>query len=96
MTNTTNKPLFELGETVATPGALEVLERSKQPINEFLNRHVAGDWGDLCEEDAQANTEAIEQDLQILSSYRTTCGVKLWIITEHDRSVTTILLPEEY
>jgi hypothetical protein len=88
--------LLNLGQTVATPGALAVLAESNQQPSEFLHRHLRGDWGNLCEEDKQTNQEALEQDLRILSAYRTTGGSKLWIITEADRSVTTLLLPEEY
>ncbi len=94
---TTLKPrLFDPGQTVATPGALAVLAESAQHPGDFLSRHLSGDWGDLCEEDKQVNQEALEHDLRLLSAYRTTAGSKLWIITEADRSVTTILLPEEY
>lgn len=63
---------------------------------EFVARHVRGDWGEVCEDDKQANEDALRDGDRLLSAYRTTRGVNLWIITEHDRSVTTILLPEEY
>ena len=88
--------LFESGQTVATPGALEALAKANEHLGDFLSRHLRGDWGDLCEEDKQTNQEALEQGLRILSAYRTSTGSRLWIITEADRSVTTILLPEEY
>ena len=88
--------LFPLGATVATPGALAALMECDQSANGFLERHALGDWGELCEEDRQANDEAIADDLRILSSYRLNDGTKIWIITEADRSVTTVLLPEEY
>lgn len=61
-----------------------------------LARHAAGDWGDLCGEDRAANDRAVAVGARILSAYHTPEGVKLWIITEADRSATTILLPEEY
>ncbi len=87
---------FEAGRIVSTPGALEALERSNQSTSEFLRRHLSCDWGDLCDEDKQANDEAAADDLRILSAYRLNDGSKLWVITEADRSVTTLLLPEEY
>lgn len=88
--------LFALGRLVATPGALAALEANASGSTEYLERHVRGDWGDLCEEDQQANTEAVEVGLRILSAYRLPDGTKLWVITEADRSATTLLLPEEY
>jgi hypothetical protein len=93
---TLTKGLFEPGQIVSTPGALAALAESAQHPGDFLSRHLNGDWGDLCEEDKQTNQEALAEDLRLLSAYRTTAGSKLWIITEADRSVTTLLLPEEY
>jgi hypothetical protein len=93
---TQNKPLFSLGQVVATPGALEALEHAGQAPSDFLNRHVRGDWGDVCEEDAEANQQSLKDGNRLLSSYRTKLNVKLWIITEADRSSSCILLPEEY
>lgn len=90
------KPLFSLGQVVATPGALEALTESGQSPNEFLRRHVSGDYGDVCEEDKEANESALRYGERLLSSYRTNKGTKLWIITEADRSSTTLLLPDEY
>jgi hypothetical protein len=87
---------FSLGRIVATPGALQALEEAGQDPSEFLIRHQAGDWGELCEEDRQENELSLREGFRLLSVYRTRCGVKLWIITEADRSVTTILLPQEY
>ena len=90
------KQLFPMGRIVATPGALEVLaEASKEPA-ELLDRHATGLWGDVCEEDWKANEEALRQGWRLLSSYNITEGEKVWIITEADRSATTILRPEEY
>lgn len=63
---------------------------------EFLSRHVRGDWGDLPKEDKDENLLSVEKGFRLLSSYRTTAGDKLWVITEADRSHTTLLLPEEY
>ncbi len=88
--------LFCLGTIVSTPGALEVLLECKQPPSEFLVRHILGDWGELCEEDRLANQEALLEGLRLMSVYRTHNGEKIWIITEADRSATTVLLPEEY
>jgi hypothetical protein len=87
---------FPLGRLVTTPGALRVMLRAKQSPTEFLARHVAGDWGNLCAEDVAENEYAVAHGLRILSSYTTACEDRLWIITEADRSATTFLLPEEY
>ena len=89
-------PKFSLGRLVATPGALEALEESGQSPVEFLSRHVAGDWGEVCDEDKALNDDALECGARLLSSYMTLKGVKIWIITEADRSSTCALLPEEY
>ena len=100
--NSVNKPKFKLGQTVATPAALAALQESNESATSFLQRHVTGDWGDLCEEDKKLNDEAIanegdaDKQQRVLSVYHTSKGVKLYIISEHDRSVSTILLPEEY
>jgi hypothetical protein len=93
---------FQLGRTVATPGALKALEEAGQEPLHFLLLHASGSWGELDAEDRKANDEAIahegnpERQGRVLSSYLTKTGTKLWVITEHDRSVTTILLPDEY
>ena len=83
-----------LGQTVITQGAIAVLANSD--VLNALVRHAAGDWGDVCGEDRLANDEALRTGARLLSAYRDCDGVKFWIITEADRSVTTILLPEEY
>ena len=93
---TEKKPLFALGQVVATPGALTALVEAEQGPEEFLVRHVTGDWGLVPEEDKRENDYSVANGLRILSSYETKLGVKFWIITEHDRSVTTFLLPMEY
>ena len=90
------KPLFHLGQTVATPAALDALIASCESPALFLDRHVRGDWGELCEEDREANNQAVIHGERILSAYQTKQGVKLWVITEANRSVTTFLLPDEY
>ena len=90
------KPLFSLGQIVGTQGALHALIEAQQLPDELLNRHQTGDWGDLCDEDNQENILAVENDSRVFSAYELKTGVKLWVITEWDRRVTTILLPEEY
>jgi len=88
-------PRFNLGQVVATPGAIAALaEVNCLPIT-LLNRHQIGDWGDLCDEDKAANNEALGNWTRLFSAYIIQ-DVKFWVITEADRSVTTILLPEEY
>lgn len=96
MQQTERRPLFDLGQLVATPGALAALEKTGQNAMEFLSRHVRGDWGDLPKEDKDENHLSLEKGFRLLSSYRTTAGDKIWVITEADRSHTTLLLPEEY
>ena len=88
--------LFALGRLVGTPGALRALEGAGQLPAEFLARHVTGDWGELCDEDKAENELSIERGLRVFSAYKLHTGAKVWVITEWDRSVTTILLPEEY
>jgi hypothetical protein len=90
------RPLFPLGQVVATPGALSALEEAGQTPEEFLARHVTGDWSMLPEEDKQENDLSVTRDLRILSAYILKTGVKIWLITEADRSATSFLLPEEY
>jgi hypothetical protein len=87
---------FPLGEIVATRGLLSVLERSGQPPLLFLIRHARGDWGEVGKEDSMANDEGLANGGRLLSAYRTSLGEWIWIITEWDRSVTTLLLPNEY
>jgi hypothetical protein len=87
---------FPLGRTVATPGALEALERAGETPLPYLVRHVAGDWGDLDQDDKAENEAAVDDGLRILSAYRISDDSRIWVITEADRSVTTVLLPEEY
>jgi hypothetical protein len=114
-------PCFALGELYYTPGAQDVLLRYHISPFELLTRHVSGDWGELCSEDAEANEEALTSGARLMSSYtlsspsgdsngdgdnavdgnantddRTLKPVKVWLITEADRSVTTLLLPDEY
>lgn len=94
------RPLFKLGAVVATPGALAALDKANQHPWEFLARHVQGDWGVVGAEDAEANTEALEDGSRLLSAYVLKTDEKLWIITEAEdhgnRGATTLLLPDEY
>ncbi len=92
---------FDLGKMLATPGALEVLERSGQSPAFFLDRHVQGDWGEVNREDKLLNDLALVSGERLLSAYRTLKGERLWIITEATddigkRAATTILKPSEY
>ncbi len=84
-----------LGRVVATPGALEALAEAGDDPFGYLARHATGDWGELCAFDRRQNVLALERGLRVLSSY-SVCSGRVWVITEADRSVTTILLPEEY
>lgn len=87
---------FNLGYCTATPGAIEAVASSGESIVGFISRHARGDWGEVCEEDKEENNKAVKLGFRIMSAYKTKLGVKLWVITEHDRSSTCILLPEEY
>jgi len=92
----TTTTAFELGSIYITPGAIDALVESNQHAQEFLQCHQRGDWGEVDEHDRQENELSIREGFRILSAYRTAKGARLWIITEADRSSTTILLPEEY
>lgn len=87
---------FPLGRVVATPGALRALERNSIDPAELLTRHLALDPGVLDSHDQLANLRALQEGSRILSAFPLTDGTRIWIITEADRSVTTLLLPEEY
>jgi hypothetical protein len=89
-------PLFELGRTVATPGALAALEEAQESALTYLTRHHHGDWGDLTYGDIRANESAIKHGERILSAYHLKTGVKIYVITEADRSSTCVLLPSDY
>ena len=99
--STEQKIRFDLGQTVATPGALEALQRNNSTGLEYLKRHASGDWGIVCDEDKQANNEAVRSGARLLSAYFLPDETKLWVITEAAddagaRAVTTFLLPDEY
>jgi hypothetical protein len=87
--------LFPLGHIVATPDALALLERHSADARDFLSRHQQGDWGDVDQEDAAMNDHAVDNGDRTFSVYALG-NDRIWIITECDRSVTTILLPEDY
>ena len=92
---------FAIGKTLATPGALEALEESGQSPAFFLDRHVQGDWGEVCDDDKMLNDQSLIDGSRLLSAYITLKGVKIWIITEAaddqgNRAATTIILPQEY
>ena len=85
---------FPLGHVVATPNALSRL--SEQDVLEGLRRHAAGDWGDVCAEDGQENDLSLREGFRLFSVYHSAAREKFWIITEADRSATTVLMPEDY
>lgn len=85
---------FDLGQVVITPNAMNTIPNTDVLV--ALGRHVAGDWGNLDEHDRAANERALQEGSRLFSAYHASNGVKFWIITEWDRSVTTILLPEDY
>ena len=105
MTDTVKKALFPLGKVVVTVGAQDAFAKaySTQAIEAahiLISRHVSGDWGDIDKDDAKQNDRSVKARgdgrSMILSSYKLVDDTKVWIITEWDRSVTTILLPSEY
>ena len=89
-------PKFSPGQIVATPGALALLEEHHCSPIDLLSRHLCGDWGDLPPEDSGLNNDALNGGGRLLSAYRIGENARMWIITEWDRSVTTLLLPSEY
>jgi hypothetical protein len=91
---TTTRVSFRLGQTVITRAALAVLPQLE--VLEALGRHTRGDWGEVPPEDARANDEALTDEGRLFSAYTASDGRRFWIITEADRSVTTVLLPEDY
>ncbi len=87
-------PRFSLGDMAITHGAITSLDQASVKL--ALARHAAGDWGNLNADDRRANEEALASGGRLVSIYKTASGVKFYIITEADRSRTTVLLPEEY
>jgi hypothetical protein len=107
MKETTNEGIrpkverFALGRTLATPGALSAIreaygDRSRMMLSELLHRHQCGDWGMVCHSDAAANDRALVEGTRLISAYLLPDDTRVWVITEADRSATTLLLPEEY
>jgi hypothetical protein len=90
------EPKFPLGRCVATPRALRAVAAAGVEPGALLARHVTGDWGELDEQDRAENERSLREGHRLLSAYPLPSGVKVWVITEYDRSVTTLLLPEEY
>ncbi len=89
------RPLFTLGQIVATPAVLEHFNRHGINARDYLKRHQCGDWGEVCPDDAEANHFDVTHGLRILSAY-TIAGATIWIITEADRSSSCLLFPGEY
>jgi hypothetical protein len=89
--------LFELGSCYITPGAMGAVLEAGQHAGQFIERHAGGDWGECDAHDAALNDRAVESGAdRVFSAYRTAAGARLWVITEWDRSATTVLLPDEY
>jgi len=99
---TVKEPKFKRGVLLATPAALSALERNGSEGFEYINRHLSGDWGDVCREDRAANDEALQTGARLLSAYKLADGTRIWLITdatvdEHGtRPSTTLLLPSDY
>jgi hypothetical protein len=96
MATTHNNPTtrLPLGQLLITRGAMAVLNPAD--VERAIGRHESGDWGDVCDQDKSSNDEAVRNGDRLLSSYRDSDGVVFWVITEWDRSATTVLLPDEY
>jgi len=88
------RPKFTLGQVVMTTNAMRTLRTDE--IGTALANHLHGDWGDVCPEDRTANERALAEGSRLFSVYHDGSGVKFWIITEADRSATTVLLPDDY
>jgi hypothetical protein len=92
----TDECTFPLGRLVMTPGFRDAMLRTGQSPTRFLLRHSQGDWGELDDEDRRANDRAVLAGERLLSAYRLADGTAFWVVTEWDRSATTLLLPSEY
>lgn len=89
--------LFDLGAVVGTPGAIDALQRTGISARTLLQRHISGDWGDIHPEDVGLNEQALVNGERIMSVYTLSqTGETVWVITEWDRSITTLLLPTDY
>lgn len=94
---TTPSPVrFQLGRIFITPGAIDALDDSGESAQDFINRHARLEQGELSAEDHKENRFSVSRQLRIFSAFKTAKGVKIWVITEADRSATTLLLPSEY
>ncbi|MCL1861895.1 MAG: hypothetical protein FWG52_10280 [Proteobacteria bacterium] len=95
-----DQPLFNLGKLAMTPGVVEIFNQGGIKPPQYLARHQCGDWGELDPADWNLNNRSVQKDPQkrsrLFSAYTLPCGTRIWVITEWDRSVTTILLPSEY
>ena len=95
--NLASQARFSPGQLVMTIGVDDLVRQGRLNHAPFLRRHLHGDWGDLSDDDRQLNDAALKSgEDRLFSSYQVTPNLKLWIITEWDRSVTTLLLPSEY
>jgi len=95
------KPLFDSSQYLATPSAIRALADARVSREDLLQRHFAGDWGDVDPDDGEANDQAIDTGARILAAYVVPTGVRVWVMTEAAsesgvRPATTILLPTEY
>lgn len=89
--------LFNPGQIMVTPGAIALFrDYAPAALEQVLAAHLSGNWGDVDEEDWATNDQAVRYGMRILSAYKFGTSKKIWIITEHDRSMTTILTPDEY
>ena len=93
---TVSRPGFRPGQLVMTPGVADLERQGKLFTAIYLRRHLNGDWGDLSDLDRRSNDTALKNGDRLFSAYQVTPTLRLWIITEWDRSVTTLLLPDEY
>ncbi|MFC5301833.1 hypothetical protein [Azospira restricta] len=95
--NLASQARFSPGQVVMTAGVDELVRQGRLNPTPYLRRHLHGDWGELSDDDRRLNDAALKSgEDRLFSSYQVTPGLKLWIITEWDRSVTTLLLPSEY
>ena len=90
------KPLFPLGQVISTPAALKTMRATNVEPLSLLCRHIAGDWGNLDQHDKQLNDLAVKDGSRIFSAYHIGPKLRIWLITEADRSSTTVLLPDDY
>lgn len=90
------RPLFAVGDVVATPGAMDAMDGDRDLAHMLICRHMCGDWGDVCADDRGANEAALRHGSRLMSVYNLFGGATIWAITEADRSVTTLLTPDEY